>query len=248
MKEDIRWHALITGPITGPDEALAFVSGCGFCTWGPVPRLPFPNLAEAMGETATSVLERTWSWKDELHFAQQLYYGKIIAGQPSFLAPDYLPDFIAALAGRGLEHERDVRGLYFDGRLSGEAKAIYGWLLDHPAQPTRELRRGTRLGEKTKKLATERALVELQRRFLVCKVDLTGRTRGTYSYVWDLAERFWPQAFVDARRTSPTAARSKIRGQLHEFGIVPSPQLERHLFLWTWVHSYLASTRNAAVG
>ena len=119
MKETGGWHALINGPITGPDEALAFVSGCGFCTWGSVPRLPFPNLAEAMGETASSVLERTWSWKDDLHFAQQLYYGKIITGQPSFLAPDYLPDFI------------------------------------------------------------------------------------------------------------------KIRGQVHEFGMVPSPQLERHLFLWT---------------
>ena len=123
--------------------------------------------------------------------------------------------------------------LYFDGRLSGEAKTIYDWLLDHPAQPTRELRRGTRLGDPSKKLATERALVELQRRFLVCKVDLTGCTRGTYSYVWDLAERFWPLAFVDARSTSPTAARSKIRSQLREFGLSPSPQLEQHLFLWT---------------
>ena len=103
MKEAVRWHALIPGPIKEPEEALAFVNGCGFCTWGPVPRLSFPNLAEAMGETATSVLERTWSWKDDLHFAQQLYYGKIIAGQPSFLAPDYLPDFIAALAGRQIQ-------------------------------------------------------------------------------------------------------------------------------------------------
>ena len=233
MKEAGGWHALIPRPITRPEEALRFITACGFCTWGPVSRLSFPNLAEAMGETATSVLDRTWSWKDDLHFAQQLYYGKIIAGQPGFLAPDYLPDFISALAGRGLEHERDVTGLYFDGRLSGEARAIYEWLLDHPAQPTRELRRGTRLGDTSKKLATERALVELQRRFLICKVDLTGRTRGTYSYVWDLAERFWPQAFVDARHTSPVAARSKIRGQLGEFGLASSPQLEKHLFLWT---------------
>ena len=75
--------------------------------------------------------------------------------------------------------------------------------------------------------------MELQRRFLVCKVDLTGRTRGTYSYVWDLAERFWPHAFVAARHTAPSAARSKIRNQLHEFGLMPSPQLEKHLFLWT---------------
>jgi hypothetical protein len=59
------------------------------------------------------------------------------------------------------------------------------------------------------------------------------KARGTYSYVWDLAERFWPQAFVDARHTTPLAARSKIRGQLGEFGLASSPQLEKHLFLWT---------------
>ena len=60
MKYAVRWHALIPRPIMGPEEALAFVNACGFCTWGPVPRLSFPNLAEAMGETATSVLDRTW--------------------------------------------------------------------------------------------------------------------------------------------------------------------------------------------
>jgi hypothetical protein len=189
MTEAAGWHALIPGPITGP-EAPAFVSGCGFCTWMSVPRLSFPNLAEAMGETATSVLDRTWSWKDELHFEQQLFFGKSIAGQQSYLAPDYLPDFIAAWARPGLEHERDVTRLHFDGRLSGEARAIYEWLLDHPAQPTQELRRGSKLGDTSKKLVTERVLVELQRRFLVCKVDLTSRTGRAYSYIWDLAERF----------------------------------------------------------
>src|SRR5437588_12240331 len=68
MKQAVGWHELIPGPITRPEEALAFITVCGFCTWGPVPRLTFPNLAEAMGETATSVLDRTWSWKDDLHF------------------------------------------------------------------------------------------------------------------------------------------------------------------------------------
>lgn len=86
MSETVQWHALLRGPIKEPDEALAFVQACGFCTWGPLPRLSFPNLAEAMGETATSVLGRTWYWKDDLHFAQQLYYGKIIGGQPSFIS------------------------------------------------------------------------------------------------------------------------------------------------------------------
>jgi hypothetical protein len=119
------WHTLIPHPIKGPDDAVALVTTLGFCTWGPMSRMAFPNLAEAMGETATSVLARTWFWKDDLHLARQLYYGKIIAGQPSFIAPGYLEDFIAALAGWGLERERDPIKLYLDGRLSREARAIY---------------------------------------------------------------------------------------------------------------------------
>ena len=226
------WHTLIPRPIKEAEDALAFVTALGFCTWGPVAGLAFPNLAEAMGETASSVLVPTWSWKDDLHFAQQVYYGKIIGGQPSFIAPNYLPDFVAALAGQGLEEERDPLHLYLDGRLSREAKALYDYLLDHPAQPTRALRRGTSLGHKRMKTATERAFTELQRRFLICKVDLTGRTRGTYSYIWDIAERFWPLVFENVGQTQPHAARQHIRAQLQLFGLEPTPELEQKLFLW----------------
>ncbi len=227
------WHSLIPQPIKEPDDAAALVATLGFCTWGPVPGLAFPNLAEAMGETATSVLARTWFWKDDLHFARQLYYGKIIAGQPSFIAPDYLTDFIAALAGRGREEERDPLQLYVDGRLSREARTLYEYLVDHPAQPTRALRRGTALDGKRMKAQAERALLELQRRFLVCKVDLTGRTRGTYAYVWDLTERFWPEAVADARHTASTVARQRIRIRLREWGIELDVHREQKLFLWT---------------
>jgi hypothetical protein len=67
---------------------------------------------------------------------------------------------------------------------------------------------------------------------LICKVDLTGRTRGTYSYVWDLAERFWPEEFAEARRTPVVAARANIRERLRSFGIEPTAALEAKLFLW----------------
>jgi hypothetical protein len=232
MKNITEWQALIPRPIQGPDDMVAMIEKLGFCTWGPVARLNFPNLAEAMGETALSVLDHTWYWKDDLHFERRLYYGKIIAGQPSFLAPDCLPDFIAALAGPGLERERDYLQLFLDGRLSREAKTVYEYLDEYQAQPTRDLRRGARLNEKSMKTVTERALVELQRRFLVCKVDLTGRTRGTYSYIWDLAERFWPEAFEAAARIEPEAARERIRGRLRIIGIESDTLLEQRLLLW----------------
>ncbi len=226
------WRGLFVPSIRGPDDAVAFVEALGFCTWGPVPGLPFPNLADAMGLTATGVLDQTWFWKDDLHVERRVYYAKIVRGQPTFVHPDLLPDFVAALAGGPHARERDARGLYEDGRLSRQAHAIVAYLTEHPEQPTRELRRGLGLRERARSANMERALTELQRRFLVCKTDITGRTRGTYSYVWDLADRFWPEAFEEAARTAVGAARARIRERLRAFGIEPSPELERRLFLW----------------
>jgi hypothetical protein len=77
-----------------------------------------------------------------------------------------------------------------------------------------------------------RALIDLQRRFVVCKVGLTGRTRGTYSYVYDLAERFWPEEFTVAGETGVGEARDRIRDRLRWFGITPDSALEERLFLW----------------
>ncbi len=208
---------------------MRFVTTFGLCTWGPLPGMEFPNLAEAMGESATSVLGRTWFWKDDLHIQRRVYYGKIIAGAPSFLAPDYLPDFIAALGGRGQATERDPGRLYREGRLSHLAYRVFESLSGRPAQSTRVLRRGLGARNAT---AWERALVELQRRFLICKVDITGRTRGTYSYVWDRAERFWPEAFEEAAGTAPAAGRARIRSRLQAFALTPAPALESRLFLW----------------
>ena len=185
-----------------------------------------------MGESAASVLNSTWFWKDDAHLDGRFYYARLIRGQPSFISPDFLPDMIAALAGRGYESERDPLRLYQDGRLSREAKVIYNYLEEHPTQPTRDLRRGTRVTAKERSTATENALAELQRRFLICKVGLTGRTRGTYSYVWDLAERWAPDAFEEAAGTSVAAARARIRGRLAEFGIESTPTLEYRRFLW----------------
>ncbi len=222
------WRDLYPGVVRTPDDAVRFVEAVGFCTWGPIKSLAFPNLADAMGASALETENATWFWKDDLHVERRLFFGRVVRGQTSFVANDYLPDLIAALGGRGMEGERDPEELYAEGRLSREAKAICDLLREQGATPTRGLRSGALLSGSV----AERALVELQRRLIVCKVGITGRTRGTYSYVWDLAERFVPDAFREAAATAPSAARARIRGQLEAFGITPDPALESRLFLW----------------
>ena len=209
---------------------MAFVEAYGFCTAGPVPGVDLPNLADALNTTPFSVWYSAWDWKDDLHFDHRLYYARLVRGQPTFISPEYLADFVAALGGRGSEVERDPERLYALGRLSREALLLYQYLVDHPGVPSRELR--ARAGLRHSTTAAERALVELQRRLLICKVDLTGRTRGTYSYIWDLAERFWPEAFAEARATAPSVARGRIRERLQAFGITSTAALEARLLLW----------------
>jgi hypothetical protein len=229
------WQSFYPFPVRMMDDAAAFVAAVGFCTWMPIPGLAFPNLAEAMGgenagrgPDAYRVMDTTWFWKDDLHVARRLHYAKIVRGQPSFIAPDFLPDFVAALGDR----ERDPRRLYLDGLLSREAIVIHDFLVEHPARPSRELRRGTGPRAHASGAAIERALTDLQRRFLICKVDITGRTRGTYSYVWDVAERFWPEEFARADALRRDDARDRIRERLEAFGIRTDPALEAKLFLW----------------
>jgi hypothetical protein len=245
------WRSLIPRPVREPDDAVAFVEAVGFCTWLPVPGLDLPNLGEALAPEAggpvrrdvegpasaaqvdsNAVFERTWFWKDDLHLERRLYYALVIRGQPSFIATDVLPDLIAALGNGPGSIERDPHQLLQAGRLGLPAVVIHDFLRDQGAQPSRELHRGTGMRARTTHAQAIRAIVELQRRFVICKVGLTGRTRGVYSYLYDLAERFWPEAFVVASETDSEDARDRIRARLRSFGIEPDRRIEERLFLW----------------
>ena len=65
------WRDGLLLPITNVADAAPFVERLGFCTWAPVSGVGFPNLAEAMGESAWSVMEQTWFWKDDVHLEKR---------------------------------------------------------------------------------------------------------------------------------------------------------------------------------
>ena len=56
--------------------------------------------------------------------------------------------------------------------------------------------------------------MQLQQHFLITKVGLTGRTRGTYGYLWGTCESFFPEAFVAASKLAVSEARCVLATHL----------------------------------
>ena len=150
--------------------------------------------------------------KDDLYFAKRLYYAKIFAKQASFISLKLLPYFIAA-------QERDVLFLYDEGQLTAATKRIYDFLRENGPPPTRNLRSGTWLSGKENKSAYERGMDDLQRRSIICKVGLTGRTRGNYGYIWGLMEAWLPELVEEASRLERGKAKRVMRQRCERWGL-----------------------------
>ena len=201
------WLRSLPSPVRIPEEAAAFVDQVGFCTWTPLKRY----LAS--------------EGKDDLHFTKRLYYAKIFTKQASFISLKLLPYFIAA-------QERDVFFLYDEGQLTTATKRIYEFLRENGPTSTRNLRSGTWLSGKENKSAHERAMDDLLRRFIVCKVGLTGRTRGKYGYIWDLTDAWLPELAEKASRLERGEAKRVIWRKCEGWGLSLEPAALAYIFCW----------------
>ena len=114
--------------MNGEQSALAFINESGFCaafTAG----LGVPCLREAIeGRREPKLPEHiqhdraiimTWNLKDALPARKAVYYGKVIAGRPSFIALELLPAFLRLRVTPG-----GYRKLYERGALSHCAKDL----------------------------------------------------------------------------------------------------------------------------
>ncbi len=89
--------------VAGEKSALAFINEVGFCT-GFSAGSGVPCLREAIaGEREPKIPEHlqhdyaigmTWGIKDTLPAKRLVYYGKVIAGRPSFIARDLMGAFL----------------------------------------------------------------------------------------------------------------------------------------------------------
>ena len=217
----MNWRTTWADTVRTEDDLIRFVNDVGCCVINTLPRFSeFPSQEVAMG--LPDVLGRTWFWKDDLHIDRRIYYTRLFSGKPGFIALDLLPAFIATNGAVADE-------LMLTGAMPANAQEIYRNIEDRGPISTRHLK--ALLGEDTRKAAAN-ILIDLENKFIVTKTQITGRERGTYGYVWDLAERWMPDAFTAADCLGRKASAEQIKTRLTAFGITDIASSTKRVLRW----------------
>jgi len=222
--------------IRSVSTALQFVNAVGLCSTFHVFREGLPSLWEAVvGRPAPRWPRRShhdagiglaWHLKDVLPAQRQVYYGKLLKGRPVLVSLDLFPSFYALV--RGAQRARHYIGEYRDGRLSQSAKHIMDSLIRESPQYTRALRAECFMLEPSRTREFERAMAELQQGLWIVK---TGeRYEPSFSYRWDLLERWLPDAVAAARRLTRRAALDRLIARYVSAAIYSTPALIARLF------------------
>ena len=199
--------------------AAAFVDAVGFCStfhrladvaclWAAVSGRAAPRWPRRSHHDAGVGL--TWDLKDRLPAARAVYYGKLLKGRPLLVALDLFPAFYALIRGR--QRARDYLAEYEAGRLSLTAKRLMDSLMRERPQYTRGLRADTFMLEPGKTREFERAMGELQQGLWIVKTE--ERYEPSFSYRWDLVERWLPEGVAAGRRLPRAAAVERL---LHRY-------------------------------
>jgi hypothetical protein len=193
--------------ISGERAALAFIEEVGFCaafTAG----MGVPCLREAIEGTREPPLPEhiqhdraimmTWNIKDTLPARKLVYYGKVLGGRPGFIARGLLAAFVRLRA-----EPRGYRALYERGMLSHCAKLVMDALSRRGAAETKALKLGAGYAQPKMRGEFDRAMKELQEKFLALKVE---EHYDPFTYVWDTMEHRWGEALREARTLTRSEA------------------------------------------
>lgn len=217
-------------------SALAFVNAVGLCS-------TFHRFPEGLGCLWEAVVGRaaprwprrshhddgiglTWELKDVLPARRHVYYGKLVKGRPVLVALDLFPAFYAL--GRGGQRAGAYREEYEAGRLSLTAKRIMDSLMREAPQYTRGLRAECFMLESGKTREFERAMGELQQGLWIVKTE--ERYEPSFSYRWDLLERWLPDQVAEGRRLRRPAAREQLLSRYLAGAVYSTPALLARLF------------------
>jgi len=215
----VAWREKWVGNVLTPEDMVRFIDDVGCCTAKQMPAHPhFPNQDDVVAPGARDV----WFWKDDLHAEKRLYYTRVFGGEPGFISVEMLPAFVAT-------NGATVDELLYDGLLSVEAQEIHRIIEEYGPIPIRDLKK--MLGPDTRR-AANRILQELDRAFIITKSGITGRTRGTYGFIWELTERWMPDVLAAADKLGRAKAIPIIEERLAQYGVAPGSAFYAKVLGW----------------
>jgi hypothetical protein len=168
----------------------------------------------------------TWELKDVLPARRQVYYGKLVKGRPTLVALDLFPAFYALV--RGAQRASAYATEYEAGRLSLTAKRIMDSLRRESPQYTRGIRAECFMLEPAKTREFERAMGELQQGLWIVKTE--ERYEPSFSYRWDLLERWLPDPVAEGRRLRRQAAVERLLARYLAGAVYSTPGRLARLF------------------
>jgi hypothetical protein len=230
------FHQLPSCRVRSPQGALRFVNGVGLCS-------TFHRFPEGLGCLWEAVVGRaaprwprrshhdagiglTWELKDVLPARRDVYYGKLVKGRPVLVALDLFPAFYALV--RGEQRASAYTKEYEAGRLSLTAKRIMDCLMRESPQYTRGIRAECFMLEPARTREFERAMGELQQGLWIVKTE--ERYEPSFSYRWDLLERWLPEPVAAGRRLRRPAALERLITRYLAGAVYSTPALIARLF------------------
>jgi len=218
--------------VRNADQLVAMVDELGFCfAFTESGDVPVPACFDHL---STNDQDRKWGWmwgwKDELAEAKRLYYGRLLAKKPTFVAMRMLPVFYATFgrAGEPDDHLDDIRA----GRLSEVARRVVEFLAQRGETQTKRMRAELGISSQEGRLQYAKAVEELQRLMYVARVRAVGEGREDYNYTYDLFVHRYPETVRAAERLTSAEAMVAILERLLELaGGVTEKQVAR-IFDW----------------
>lgn len=210
--------------------AERFIEDVGFCEALTDSRRPGPSLYVAVCGRRDAHMPRNvqkdpesrlaWTIKDEVMRRGKCFYGKVLRGRSTFIAPRLIPCF-NAICGIPPRMEKKV--------FSDDALAILKVMRREWEMGTRDLREASGMFERAR---FDRAMTQLQKAMKIIPTEVL--YEPTFTYIWSIPEARFPEelrqsvkreeAVREIARSYLTAAGMTVRGELARVTGLNSPE------------------------
>ena len=202
--------------------AERFIEEVGFCEALTDSRRPGPSLYIAVCGRRDAHMPRNvqkdpesslaWTIKDEVMRRGKCFYGKVLRGRSTFIAPRLLP-FFNALWGVPQRMEKTA--------LSPDALTILRIMRREWEMGTRDLREASGIAQRAR---FNRAMTQLQKSLKIIPTEVL--YEPTFTYIWSIPEARFPEQLKQTVKRED-ALKEIARAYLTAAGMTPRRELAR---------------------